>query len=75
MRTRYLILSMCSFILQQFSSAQTLYTPKGSVFFGEQHAELTADERNAILAQVRAYSEATRKRPIRSVYSAGKAIW
>lgn len=34
MKTRYSILVICCFVLQQFVIAQTLYTPKGSVFMG-----------------------------------------
>ncbi len=75
MRTRYLILSVCCFILQQFISAQILYTPKGSVFIGEQLTELTPDERNNILIQVRAYPEATILAPETKSYNCHSYAW
>lgn len=75
MKTQYFTLIICCFVFQQFISAQTLYTPKGSVFMGFQRGELTSEERNSILVEVRKYPEATILAPETNTYNCHSYAW
>ena len=75
MKTQYFILIICCCIFQQFVSAQTLYTPKGSVFMGFQRDELTPEERNSILIEVRKYPQATILASETNTYNCHSYAW
>lgn len=76
MKTRYFILFICLFVLQQFAISQTLYTPKGSVFYPYPTEEISNAKKAEYLAYVQTYySEAIVLAPATATYNCHSYAW